>query len=235
MSLNKHTKTYYNVLFSVLGHLTSGVLGFSSETPLNKDVLTEKKDEIPTLFRDMGVIQRRAMAKSGKFLLSTFGNFDFSDGPYTNYGLNINPGYALSDFFEFYLNYAPTFFISPRSIVQTVSELELANGKRAEIVAARPKSQIGFDILWAPTYGKDSIGLKTIIRSDTFFKLGFSKINYDSGDGNKFQFGVGKTYFMSSFLGLRVSMNFGYVQTIINQQKSYQSMALIDGGFVLYL
>jgi len=234
MSL-KHKKSYYHAPLLALVQLFSGMTGLSSETPLNKDLLTDRKDNIPAVFRDMGVIQRRAMSKSGKFLLSTFGNFDFSDGPYTNYGLNINPGYAFSDFFEVYLNYAPAFLISPRSIVQIVSELELSNGKRAEIVAGRPQSQIGFDILWAPTYGKDSIGLKKIIRSDTFLKLGFAKVSYDAGDGNKFQLGVGKTYFLNSFLGLRVSMSLGYVQTIINDRKSYRGMALIDGGFVLYL
>lgn len=224
-----HFKTisFFSVIFSVTA--------WAGDTPLDKSVRPNDRDEIPNVFRDMGVVQRRAMPKVGRFLISSYGGFDFSDGPYTNYALNVNPGYAVSDFFEIYFNYVPMFFVSPRSIVQTVAELQLANGKAAEIEAAKPVSQMGVELLWAPAYGKDSLGIRTIIRSDTFMKFGYSKVTYDTGEsGSKFQVGVGKTYFVSSFLGLRAAVNFGYLETIVQGLKAFRGMALIDGGIVVY-
>jgi hypothetical protein len=207
----------------------------AADTPLDKGLRPGDVDEIPNVFRDMGVVQRRAMAKSGRFLLSTFGGFDFSDGPYTNYALNLNPGYAISDFFEIYFNFAPMFLVSKRSIVDTVASLELADGKRAEIVAATPQRQLGAEFLWAPAYGKDSLGLKTIIRSDTFVKAGVSQITYDAGTGMRFTLGAGKTYFVGNHAGLRICVDFGHMETIVNGQKAFRSMALVETGVVFYL
>lgn len=202
---------------------------------LDTTLKPDEKQEISNIFRDMGVVQRKAMVKGGRFLFSSFGTLDFSDGPYTNYSIHVNPGYAISDFLEVYANIVPAYIVSARSIVDTVSQLDLANGQQAEIVAARPKSQLGLDVLWAPAYGKDSFGLRSVIRSDTFLKFGASRITYDDGDGMKFTLGLGKTYFLGRNLGFRFCADFGYLQNIINGVKAFRSMFLMETGVVFYL
>jgi len=203
---------------------------------VNPTLRPEDTEEISNVFREMGVVQRRAMPKGGRLLLSTYGGFDFSDGPYTNYSLNINPGFALSDFLEIYLNAAPLFFVSPRSIVSLVGNEKLGDGTYLVISAARPTSQIGGEVLWAPAYGKDSLGMRTIIRSDTFFKLGASMVSYSGGQsGFRLVAGVGKSFFFSRHVGFRLCVNYTAAQNIVQNVKAVRSMAVLETGLVVYL
>lgn len=186
------------------------------------------------VFKDMGVVQKQAMKKSGRFLLSTYGGFDFSDGPYTQYAFNINPGYAVSDFFEIYAQAVPVFIASERSIVKKVSSLTLLNNQKASITSPKPKFAYGVEFLWAPLYGKDSLGMRSIVRSDTFFKLGVGQIKYETGSGMRFLLGLGKTFFLGKHTGLRITADFGYVQTIVDSLKSFTAMAIVESGLVFY-
>jgi outer membrane beta-barrel protein len=192
-------------------------------------------EEPSKVFKDMGIVQNKAMNKRRRFLFSTFATLDFSDGPYTNYSLNLNPGFALSDFFEIYLSLAPAYLVNKRSIVAEVEKFDLANGEQARISSARPRYNYGVELLWAPLYGKDSLGISRIIRSDTFFKLGVSQIQYDITTGLGIKTGIGKTYFLGKSMGLRFCLNYGLIQTVINETKSFKSMMLIESGINFYL
>ncbi|MCM2323813.1 MAG: hypothetical protein NDJ90_11190 [Oligoflexia bacterium] len=207
----------------------------AADVPVDKALRAEVSDEVPNVFRDMGVVQRRAMVKGGRFLLSTFGSFDFSDGPYTNYSMSVNPGYAISDFFEIYLSFAPAYFVQPRSIVDYVGQYELAGGEHIELVPSKPLRHVGAEFLWAPAYGKDSLGIRNVIRSDTFFKGSLAKISFAGESGWRYAAGIGKTYFINKMFGFRVCVNFGRVQDIVNGEKSTRSMTLLETGLMLYL
>src|SRR5690606_26801909 len=124
------------------------------------------KEEFSPILKDMGVVQQKAIAKSGKFLLSSFMSLEFSDGPYTMYGINLKPGYAVSDFWEVYLNIVTHYFVLDRSIVQKIENLELSDpGRKASIRGPKPKYQIGAEVHYAFGYGKESIGLYRLLRS----------------------------------------------------------------------
>lgn len=198
---------------------------------------TADADSLPKVFRSIGVVQNKAMSKSGRFLVSSYLGMDFSDGPYSMYGANLDLGYAVSDFWEVYLNTTPKFINSQRSIVSKVESLELAGGRRATITAALPSRQFGLEVLWAPLYGKDSLGLERIIRSDTFVKAGIMQIQYEEGQGSgmKYQLGGGKTYFLGHSVGLRISATANYTQLITDGVKAFKMMAVLEGGIVLYL
>ena len=223
--------SFYSVLLGICAIPSA----FAAEAldPALKPDLTQ--DNASRVFNEMGVVQRKAMYKSERFLLSTFGAFDFSDGPYTNYSFNLNPGYALSDFFEIYLNYVPTFITSPRPIVNTVRGMKFPNGDDVGLVVPKPKSQFGLEFLWAPAYGKDSLGMHRVIRSDTFFKFGVAKIQYESDSAMRYVAGVGKTYFIGRSLGFRLCIDYAYMQTILNSVKQFQSIVFVESGFVLYI
>lgn len=191
-------------------------------------------NDVSTVYKDMGVVQRKAMNKGGRFLLSANIGMDFSDGPYSMYAISANPGYAINDFFEVYALFSPAFINNRRSIVDTVERLQLANGQQATLTSSKAKLQYGIEGLWAPLYGKDSLGLRNIVRSDTYLKLGVSNIQYDSGSGLKLHLGVGKTFFLANFLGLRATISGNYLQSILNGVKSFRTVAILEFGTVIY-
>jgi hypothetical protein len=195
----------------------------------------EPSNALPNAFRDMVVVQRRAKEKISRFLFYSYGSFDFSDGPSTMYGLNTNIGYALGDSFEIYANFVPLFVANERDIVKRVRGLKLQDGTQAEIGYSKPKSQYGIEFLWAPAYGKDSWGPKSIVRSDTFFKFQASQIQYEADSGMRFGLSIGKTFFLSRFFNLRLSAGGSYLQTIVEQQKAWYFVGIIETGLVWYL
>ncbi len=97
------------------------------------------------------------------------------------------------------------------------------------------KFQYGVEFLWAPAYGKDSIGSHRVIRSDTFFKVGVMKQNYDeSGSGYKIHTGIGKTFFITNYLGFRPVLSANWVQSLRDTEKKFRFMAMGEAGLVGY-
>ena len=204
--------------------------------PLDPSVQIPAKDDvIPGVFKDMVVVQRKAKTKAGKILFSTFGSLDFSDGPITNYGLNTNLGYALSEFWEVYVNVVPMFITNERPIVKKVKGLQLAGGQQAQITYAKPTLQYGVDLLWLPAYGKESWGPYTIVRSDTFLKLAFAMVNYESGgSGMRAAAMLGKTYFIANWFNWRFAGGLAAVQTIVDNEKTLNWVPVVEAGVVFY-
>ncbi len=222
------------ILFLVSSFLTSNFANAREEVDKSLQPAPEEADAISRVFRDMIVVQRKAKQKAHKFLFAPYGSFDFSDGPTTMYGLNLNVGYALSDYWEVYANYVPTFITSEREVVRQVHNLTLADGSTANLSYATPKSQYGLEVLWAPAYGKDSWGPYSIVRSDTFIKMGLGVINYSSDVGSRYNLAIGKTFFLSRFFNLRLDAGASYLQAIINNQKKYYVVSIIESGVVWY-
>ena len=233
------TKFRVAVAIALLGFCITPLLS-RAETeapPIDSSLKPADVDDeaVANVFRDMGVVQHKAMNKSQKILFAPYFSMDFSDGPYSMYSINTDLGYALSDFWEVYVNFVPKFINNKRTLTKKIENFTLLSGNQAEVTEALPKSQYGVEVLWAPLYGKDSLGIHSIVRSDTFFKFGVSQINYDLGSGMKFHLGVGKTYFLSKRAGLRFTVSGNYLQTIVDSAKSYNLVAMIEAGFVFYM
>lgn len=207
-----------------------------AKTPLNPGArLQDKQDEVSAVFEDVVVVQRKAKDKARKVLFNVYGSFDFSDGPVTMYGLNTNVGYAISDFWEIYLNFVPAFITNERSIVKKVSSLKLDANTYASIKYAKPVNQTGVELLWAPAYGKDSWGPKSLVRSDTFFKLGVATIKYEDGEsGLRYTLVLGKTYFLADWFNLRVGAGMAEVQQVIDNEKDFRNVAILEAGWIYY-
>lgn len=77
-------------------------------------------------------------------------------------------------------------------------------------------------------------GPYSIVRSDTFFKFGYAQINYDEGSGSRISLLLGKTYFLQEQLNLRVAAGLNYMQTIVDEEKKFNNIAVIESGFVFY-
>jgi hypothetical protein len=204
-------------------------------TPLNTGLKPNQADDmIPSVYKDMVVVQRKAKQKAGRILFAPSVSLDFSDGPITQYAVNTNIGYAFSDFWEVYANIVPTFIVVPRPIINKVQQLQTVNGP-ATITYAKPVSQFGGEILWAPAYGKESWGPFSIVRSDTFFKLQVAETNFAGGSsGMRYSLVVGKTYFISKYANLRADAGIAYIQSVVDGTMSGDWAPVLDLGLVYY-
>lgn len=217
--------------------ITGSVSAWAADAQVDRKLQppSDEETERSPVFSDISVVQKKAQQKAGKFLLAPFFSLDFSDGPKTMYSINLNAGYAISDFWEVYVNFVPHFFVTSRSIEEKISSLTLQGGQKASIAFTEPKYQAGIEILYAFGYGKDSIGAERLVRSDTFLKLGGEMIFYDGDKGARIHVGVGKTYFLSKVTGFRVAIGANWAQTITDSVKQFQFMATLETGMTFYL
>ncbi len=239
--MNLHLKSsifiliFLNSTLSFSQDLGAGKVAAAGKPVLNKELdPKEAFGDVSALFEDVVAVQRKALKKANSFLLSPYLSFDFSDAVYTMYGLNLDAGYAPSEFWEIYLNYVPVFINQERSLSKKVRELTLSNGQRAEIKTEKAKSSYGLDILWAPAYGKDSWGLRGVVRSDTFFALSAGMIQYESSSGLRTKLAVGKTFFIYDEFNFRAQAGVSVLEAITDGKKETQTVGLLEFGTVYY-
>jgi len=189
--------------------------------------LKEKKDEVSVIYKDMVVVQRKAKIKKGSFLLNPSFTFDFSDGPQTLYGLNLNIGYALSDYWEIYLQTTPAFVNIDRRIVKILEQ------EKINVNIAKPQFQAGLDLLWLPAYGKDSWGPYSIVRSDTFLKLGIASLKTDVKTSLRVTLAIGKTFFLSKYWNLRFDAGASAVASLFEENQT-QFLGIFEMGLMYY-
>lgn len=202
---------------------------------LDRNLKPDQKDEISALFENVVAVQRRAKVKKGSWLFNPYLSFDFSDSPSTMYGLNLNGGYAFSEFWEVYLNYVPSYVTNERQIAKKVRDLgTLADGTKADISYEKAKYSYGLEVNWLPAYGKDSWGPYQIIRSDTFLNFGAYQIKYETTTGMKYKLMVGKTFFISPLVNIRAQGGASYLETVSLAQKNSAVIGLLEAGMVFY-
>jgi hypothetical protein len=211
----------------------------STEKKLTLDPKVLFEDDtkgIDSLFKNMIVVQKKAIERKNKFILLSNLSFDFSDNPKTIYSATVGAGYALSDSMEFSFSYSPYIIANERASVRAVRKLTLENGDTADLKAPDPKWQAGASLLWAFAYGKDAFGPYSIIRSDTFLKFSASKIQYAGGlSGNCLSLLVGKTFFVSKYFNFRFAAGFARQTSFINDISQATTIGLIEPGLVWFL
>jgi hypothetical protein len=240
----------HHIVFAALflaGVLASSRSAFaqSDGAKLDERILKDTDREFGGVYRDMGVVQRKAMNKENRLLLSLFGSLDLSDLPYSNLGLNVDVGWAFSDFFEVYFHYSPFFMNQLRNYAKQLDQYTDGSGNTPLVNLSKMKAGYGVTIVWAPSYGKDSIGSQTILRSDTFFKFSYSRTSFEGlntatlvkekNGANTYTLGVGKTFFFGKYVGARVVANAIYsgVPDLSGVVKNF-FIGGIEFGSVLY-
>jgi outer membrane beta-barrel protein len=194
-------------------------------------------DEVSPVFEGIVAVQRKAKVKSGSFLFAPMFSYDFSDAPYTQYSVQLNFGYAISDLWEVYLAYSPTFIANERDLAKQIKTI--SNGLYA-IDAQKPQSFTGIEVNWLPIYGKDSWGPYSIVRSDTFINFSYGQIQYNRDVGNRIKVAVGKTFFFSDLLNVRVQAGPSSVETFsrptgaTKDRKETITIGLLEAGLVFY-
>jgi hypothetical protein len=189
--------------------------------------------DIPTVFEDTIVVERKAFDKAKKIVLSSYFSLDFSDYPYTMYSLNTDIGYVQNDFWEYYLSIAPIFASSMRPFTSKMIDAAQKYSINITPAAGIPQFQYGFSAYWSPMYGKDTWNAKKLIRSDMFLKIFMGMVNYDLGNGFRTSIIMGKTFLGKSF-GTRLGAGGAILQTPAYGQTSWSAIALFELGFTFY-
>ena len=202
---------------------------------LDRTLKPQSTDEVSSLFENIVAVQRKAKVKTGKFLFNPSMSFDFSDSPSTMYGLNLGFGYAINEFWEVYATLTPTYISNERNLGKKVRDLQLPGGQTADVLVQKAKYGYGVDVNWVPIYGKDSWGPYGIVRSDTFINVGLSNIQYEESNGMQFRAMLGKTFFISNLINIRLKAGASYLQTVSNNDKKDGIViGLLEGGVVYY-
>ncbi len=180
----------------------------------------ESDSQLSSIFKDIIVVQRQAIKRDKKKLISFSSTFDFSDGPIDQTGLTLKAGYAVNQNWELHLLFTPTYMNKTRPVADSVSNLTLANGQKAELVSPKAKNSLGAEINWMLAYGKDAWGPYTIIRSDTFIQFQLMNVSYeDNSSGLAYSLGVGKSFYSKKSIHFRVVAGLGSRETKINEVK----------------
>lgn len=220
-----------------LSHLILFVATILSSATFAKEKAKDL-DKDPPIYREMGVLQDKWMDKGSKVLLSSYVNLEFSENPYGIYFMNFNPGYAFNDFWEIYLNVVPFFLTRKRPSNDYVDGNKFPDsGKDARIKFSEPKYQVGGELLWAFGYGKAILFSNSKIqRSDTFVKAGGAGVYYDNGKwGWKAHVGLGKTYFVNKWMGLRATASFNMINSQFEDEAEVRQVFILEFGSVFYL
>ncbi len=191
---------------------------------LDQKILTEVDPKVgDTLFKNMVVIQKKSIDKKGRFLFDTHLSFDYSDTPKTMTGLVLGVGYSLNDNFEIGGTITPYFMSKEKS--------DLANN----LVMASPKLESSVYLNWFFMYGKEAYGPYRILRSDTFLKFFYSKIQYaDSLSGTRIGFYIGKDYYWTKNMVIRLAFGLASQESFINQTSHSSTVALFEPGLVYF-
>ncbi len=207
-----------------------------TEFKLDKTILVdEDKEQINSLFKDMIVVQRRAITRENKILADTSFNFDYSDYPRTMYALGLGAGYALSESIEIHGVLHPVYVSNEKPIAQSVRSLQLLDETQAELLAAKPVLGFESHLIWVLAYGKDAWGPFDLVRSDTFMKFLLGAIKYDGGKtGLKFGAMFGKTLFFSRHFNVRLSVGLSSVERYINDQKQSSIVGNLEPALFWY-
>jgi outer membrane beta-barrel protein len=213
----------------------------NSTSLLDPKLKLTSKDEVSPVFEGVVAVQRKAKVKKGSFLFSPMFSFDFDDAPYTQYSMQLNAGYAISDFWEVYAAYSPFFVANERNLSKQVKELSPVGTYSIDM--QKPQSFTGIEVNWLPIYGKDSWGPYSIVRSDTFINFSYGQIKYKKDVGNRIKVALGKTFFFSDYFNFRIQAGPASVETFSvlhsngaapENKKATITIGLIEAGLVFY-
>ena len=138
---------------------------------LKKQETQEKNTDFSKLgelaqFRNIAIIQKRFLPKTGRFELSPSGVFIMNNSFFYGYGAGANVSYYFKEKFAAEFTYQK-YFYGERSIVKDVEEENLIAQSNARL-----DQFIGGSIKWTPIYGKIAWLNRKIVPFDLGFSIG---------------------------------------------------------------
>ena len=183
-----------------------------SEQQINqrkKEVLKdpERLSDLATLepFKDIAVIQRRFLPKTGRFEFSGAGLLGINNAFFTNVGGAARLGYYFTERWGIEASYL-VISNSQRQVTKNLEDNQ--DVQTSNLVTA--DSYYGGAVKWSPFYGKISWLNKSIISFDTHFLVGggFTSTEYD--DATTIHLGVGQTFASSKSWAFRWDFRYNF-------------------------
>jgi outer membrane beta-barrel protein len=180
-------------------------------------------------FKDIAVIQKRFLPKTGRFELFGALGGTLNDAFFIDATANLRLGYYFRERYgiEFTGLYIST---SNRTVTDSLAKRGVTT---ASLVT--PQSYYGLDFKYTPIYGKMAFGNKTLTPFDMYFSGGLGQTSYNNGSAPTLHLGTGQIFAMSKAFALRwdFSWNFFQATTYINSTQTVGSSAIFNNLFVL--
>lgn len=182
-------------------------------------------------FREVSVIQKRFLPKTGRFQLFAGGSLITNQPWFLQGGLNLRLGYNFIETLGIELSHS-MLGNSERQVTKDAFE---EHGIRADVIAYA-KNYSGLLLQWSPIYGKMSWFNSRIIPFDLYFNLGGGPVSISTGDSTTaFQAGTGQVFAISKAMAFR--WDFSLVSYEINsslESKTRRNDLLITTGISLF-
>lgn len=206
-----------------------------AQEPLNPSALANDKSNLSSAIPSIDIIQRRVVEKNSKGIVQVFASLDFSDAPEGVQMVGFSGGYSFQNNFEVSIGYFPVQFAQERSIVKMVKGLTLDNGQTANLDS--PKSKGAYEVhgIWNLAYGKEAWSPESIVRSETFIKIGYRQLQFEGNlNGEKIYASFGKTFLFSPAFNFRLAAGVGTSSFYVNNEKLNSFVGLFEIGHLFY-
>jgi outer membrane beta-barrel protein len=201
---------------------------FSEREPTPKAKMTDFSG-LGTLapFREISVIQKRFMPKTGRFQAFAGGTLVTNDPFFLTFGGVGKGSYFLTEQWGVELNY----FTLTTSTQQGTNDLKSNNNVATENLVY-PKSFVGVDIVYSPIYGKMTWFNEKIVPFDLYFSAGYGSTSLQSGDNaGTLHLATGQIFALSKSHAFRwdFSWNFFNAKGVDKQTSTFNNLFLTVG------
>lgn len=180
-------------------------------------------------FKDIAVIQKRFLPKTGRFELFGALGGTLNDAFFIDATVNGRIGYYFRERYGVELT---GLFISTST--RTVTDNLAKRGVTTNSLIT-PKSFYGIDFKYTPIYGKMAFGNKKLTPFDMYFSAGLGQTTTNNGNSPTLHLGTGQIFAMSKAFALRwdFSWNFYQATTYLDTKQTVGSSAMFNNLFVL--
>ena len=178
-------------------------------------------------FREISVIQKRFMPKTGRFQLFAGGTLVTNDPFFQTFGGVAKASYFLTEQWGVELNY----FSLTTSTRQGTTEMKENNNVNTENLVY-PQNYMGADIVFVPIYGKMTWFNERIVPFDLYFSAGYGTTGTQSGENaGTLHLSTGQIFAISKAYAFRwdFSWNFFNAKGVDGNSNTFNNLFLTVG------
>ena len=181
-------------------------------------------------FKEVSVIQKKYLPKSGRFQLNGSLGLITNDPFFNTSTLALRAGYFFIESLGFELDYM-NMSTTQRQVVKDLKDIQ---GVKTDNLTT-PKSYLGGHLFYIPFYGKMAYLNKRIIPFDFYLTTGYgtTRVSSDAGDENvgTFHLGTGQIFALSKAMGLRWDLTWNNFQAtgIGNSKQGFNNLFFTFG------
>lgn len=204
--IKNNSLKFFTVLF-FFSFLSLEVYGQDYFEEAEQEMQSEKKEEVGQIekldelekFKDIAVIQKKYLNKTGRFELWLAGSLALNSQYFNMLGGNLALSYHFND----------RWGVELEGVFMTDMEKSVTEGLRKDqAITTRdiitPTSYMGLNLRWSPIYGKMSLREKTINPFEVYFVLGAGLTGTDDGQSAfTIHGGIGQVYPVSKNMSIR--------------------------------